>query len=134
MARFEKKLKELIIKLHEIEALKFGLFKMKVGIDSPVYVDMRSLLSYPVILVSEFMNPMWGLEFQSLMRLELLFWGRAYFEQTNRIFKIQKRAIRIIVGINTKSSCRKVFKELNILTLPSLYIQEIACFVRQHCQ
>ncbi|XP_069685152.1 uridine 5'-monophosphate synthase isoform X2 [Periplaneta americana] len=50
MATFEHKLRELIIKLHEIEVLKFGMFKMKVGIDSPVYFDMRSVVSYPEIM------------------------------------------------------------------------------------
>jgi uridine monophosphate synthetase len=53
MADFECKLKELIIKLYEIGALKFGVFSMKVGIDSPVYFDLKSVVSYPAILVSD---------------------------------------------------------------------------------
>jgi hypothetical protein len=71
-------------------------------------------------------------KFQSLMSSGLLFWGGICLEHTKRILKIQKRAVRIMVGINTRTSCSKVFKELNILTLPSLYILETACFVGKH--
>ena len=39
-----------------------------------------------------------------------------------------------MVGINSRTSYRKTFKELNILTLPSLYILEVTCFIRKYCQ
>ncbi|XP_023723352.1 uridine 5'-monophosphate synthase isoform X2 [Cryptotermes secundus] len=67
MASFENKLKDVIIKLHEIEALKFGMFKMKVGIESPVYVDLRSVISYPEIL-ENIADLMW--EFAALRNIE----------------------------------------------------------------
>ncbi|KAJ9576729.1 hypothetical protein L9F63_025380, partial [Diploptera punctata] len=50
MAGFESELKDLVISLYKMNVLKFGCFKMKVGIDSPVYFDLRSVVAYPAIM------------------------------------------------------------------------------------
>ena len=64
------------------------------------------------------------------MSYGITFWGNAYV--ANDIFKTQKRVIRILTNKSKWESCRYLFKELEILTLPSQYIYSIFIFVAEN--
>ena len=61
------------------------------------------------------------------MSYGITFWGNQPYR--DKIFKIQKMAIRIITNSRMRDSCRELFKKLEILPLYSQYILSISMFV-----
>jgi len=61
------------------------------------------------------------------MTYGVIFWGNSM--DRNKVFKLQKRAIRLITNSSNRTSCHRLFKELGILPLQSQYILSLALFV-----
>jgi len=54
----EKELQDVVIKLFEIGAIQFGSFKLKSGVESTYYIDLRRAISHPELL-SRMSDLMW---------------------------------------------------------------------------
>ena len=65
--------------------------------------------------------------FNSILTYGITFCGNTH--NSNTIFKMQKRIIRIMVGIRNRDSCREYFKRLKILPLQSQYLLSLLLFV-----
>jgi hypothetical protein len=63
----------------------------------------------------------------SIVSYGTIFWGNQPY--SDKIFKIQKRVIRIITSSRARDSCRELFIKLEILPLYSQYIYSISIFV-----
>jgi hypothetical protein len=75
----------------------------------------------------------------SILSYGIEFWGRAADYQIERVFKFQKKAIRIIAGVHYSASCREIdpvdklnwYQKLGILPLPALCIAKILIFFKK---
>ncbi|KAJ8915927.1 hypothetical protein NQ315_015542 [Exocentrus adspersus] len=69
----------------------------------------------------------------SHMAYNIICWGNAV--EMRRVLIAQKRIMRLIYNLLPTESCRPVFREKRILTLPSVYILKCVTFVskNRHC-
>jgi hypothetical protein len=65
--------------------------------------------------------------FHSVLSYNIVFWRLS--SSSNKLFKLQKRVVRIITGQGNRTSCMDLFKKLEILPLKSQYIFSILLFV-----
>lgn len=64
----------------------------------------------------------------STLRYALIFWGNA--TNTEYVFKAQKKCVRAVANIHVPDSCKPFFQKFKIMTFTSLYIYEVAIFVK----
>lgn len=78
-------------------------------------LDKKSLLSVYYALV------------YSNLSYNIIVWGQSV--DTNRIFILQKRILRIIFDMGYRESCRTMFRKEGILTLTSIYIFKLLIYI-----
>lgn len=70
--------------------------------------------------------------FQSHLSYALMAWGHSSHLQS--VFKLRRRAVRVVAGLRYRADCRDAFTRLKIMTLPSLYIDQCLLYVHDHLQ
>jgi hypothetical protein len=65
--------------------------------------------------------------FNTILSYSLPFWWNS--PHSIKIFRIQKKIIRIMMGCKSRTSCRKLFRRLEILPFVSQHISSLMLFV-----
>jgi hypothetical protein len=79
------------------------------------------------LLNSEALHMVYFACFHSVITYGLNFWGNS--TNIQRVFRVQKKVIRIMSGVGMRTSCRGLFKKLGILPVACQYIFSIILFV-----
>jgi hypothetical protein len=66
----------------------------------------------------------------SILRYGIIFWGNSCLKEY--IFKAQKKCIRAMWKLQQTDSCKPYFIKFNILTLPCIFILEVAIYVKSN--
>jgi hypothetical protein len=86
-----------------------------------------SILSHMNPVNSDTSKLIYSTYFHSLMKYGIIWGGNS--SDSKRVFTLQKKIVRIIVGTKPQTHCRDLFTKLQILLLPHEYIFSLLTFV-----
>lgn len=90
----------------------FGILQMKDTLDENGLLNIYYALAY------------------SHISLNIMCWGCG--REKSRVFILQKRIVRLIFNLRSGESCRTIFKEKKLLTLPCVYIFKCLMYTKQN--
>lgn len=64
--------------------------------------------------------------FHSIVKYAEIFWGNSV---NIKVFSLQKRILKVMMGLGLRCSCRELFKKLSILPVPHLYMLSLMTFI-----
>jgi hypothetical protein len=65
--------------------------------------------------------------YHTMIKYGIIHWGNS--TNINKVFVLQKKLIRIMKTVNPTHSCRNLFKELDILPVPCVYLFSLMTYV-----
>lgn len=83
----------------------------------PVVSDKIILIAYHALVCSH-------------LNYSILSWGHA--PAAKRLFRFQRRAVRVVAGARWRDDCQQYFRDLGLLTLPSLFVLRCLVYVREN--
>ncbi len=101
---------------HVTKKISIGIFmlrQLRQSVSTEVLLSAYYGLIYPYLTYAV---PVWGSESQKTLFL----------------FRLQRKAVRIIFSVSSKHPCKEFFRTYNILTFPSLYILETLSFAHSN--
>jgi hypothetical protein len=94
---------------------------------SKVYYILKSLKG---VMSMHIIKSMYFAYFQARMKYGIVCWGTDC--DSIKVFCRQKKVIRLIAGVKKYESCRQIFKDFKMLTMPSVYILEVLCLINKN--
>jgi hypothetical protein len=65
--------------------------------------------------------------FHSVLHNGIIVWGNS--AHVHQVFKLQKRVVRVMSSVGLRSSCKSLFRKLNILPIACQYILSLMLFI-----
>lgn len=134
----------LKLELNNKEIVQVGNFKL-LGINLDSHMNWKTHISITKTKISQFLYGLFTLRkttdfatalsayyayAHSWLRYGIILWGNS--TDAHDLFIMQKKCIRVLVGIRNRDSCRPHFTKHGVLTLPCMYILELCIFVRKN--